>query len=123
VGYAVRLHEFAHREYIEAYNWYELKKEGLGERFMDAVERKLNQISEHPEYFSKRKSDFRETKVSGFPYAIVYECLPRKKVIHVAAIYHSKPNPQTKISQEKLSAVLLKKVNLPVLGINFIQLP
>jgi len=96
VGYPYWLHELAHEEYIEAYEWYELRQQGLGDRFMNAVEKRLQQISEHPEYFSKRKANFREAKVPNFPYMIVFEFLKRKKAIHIAAIYHSKRNPKRK---------------------------
>ncbi len=67
------LHEEAYKDYTEAYEWYELKQKGLGNRFMEYVEKKINQISQHPEYFGKRQYNFREAKVENFPYMIVYE--------------------------------------------------
>lgn len=94
--YPFRLHAQAHEEYIEAYEWYELKQPGLGNRFMNCVEKRLQQISEHPEYYGKRHSHFREAKVENFPYMIVYEFFRRKQQIHIAAIYHSKRNPKKK---------------------------
>ena len=101
MGYPYRLHELAHEEYIESYEWYELRQKGLGDRFMNAVEKRLHQISEHPEYYSKRHSNFREAKVPNFPYMIVFEFLKRKKQIHIAAIYHSKRNPKRKYRRRK----------------------
>ncbi len=101
MSYPYKLHEFAHREYIATYEWYELRKEGLGDSFMQAVEKKLKLISKHPEYYSRKKSNFREAKVTGFPYVIVYEFLTRKKQIHIAAIYHSKRNPRRKYRRQK----------------------
>ena len=62
-----QLHAEAHKEYIEAYEWYELKDKGLGDRFMSCVEKKLQQISLHPQFFGKRQSVFREAKVENFP--------------------------------------------------------
>ena len=85
-----RLHAKAHQEFIEAFEWYELRQEGLGHRFMDNVESRLHQISLHPEYYGKHYSNFRQVKVEGFPYMIVYEFFPRKKVIHILAIYHQR---------------------------------
>ena len=97
-----RLHEQAYEEYIEAYEWYEQKQKGLGDRFMNSVEKKLQQINEHPEYFGKRQnSNFREAKVENFPYMIVYEFFNRKQLIHIAAIYHSKRNPKRKYRRLK----------------------
>jgi plasmid stabilization system protein ParE len=64
---------------------------------MSSVEKRLRQISEHPEYYSKKQSsNFRETKVANFPYIIVYEVLKRKKLIHVAAICHAKRSSKGK---------------------------
>ena len=90
MGFPYRFNEQAHEEYIETYGWYEEKQAGLGDRFMDSVEKRLQQISEHPEYFGKRRNNrFREAKVEHFPYMIVYEFLKQKGFIHIAAIYHS----------------------------------
>ena len=67
-----RLNQLAHEEYIKAYEWYEGRQSGLGSRFMESVEKRLQQISEHPEYFGRRKSNrFRGAKVEHFPYLIV----------------------------------------------------
>jgi hypothetical protein len=70
MSYPLKLHEKAHHEYIAAYEWYELKQTGLGNRFMESVENMLNRISEHPEYFGKRESHYREVKVPDFPFII-----------------------------------------------------
>jgi plasmid stabilization system protein ParE len=96
MSYHFRLHEKAHDEYIEAYTWYELKQAGLGERFMGCVEKKLQQITEHPEYYRKRKGNYREAKVENFPYMIVYEFFKGKQLVHIAAIYHGKRNHKRK---------------------------
>jgi len=60
MAYPYRLHQQAYEEYIEAYEWYELKQRGLGDRFMSSVEKRLHQISEHPEYYSKSKAAISE---------------------------------------------------------------
>lgn len=95
------LNQLAHEEYLEAHEWYEAKQVGLGVRFMECVESKLDQIKKHPEYFAKKKGSFREAKVEGFPYLIVYEFLPRKETLHIAAIYHGKRNPKRKYRRMK----------------------
>ncbi len=95
MAYPYRFHEQAHEEYIEAYGWYEEKQKGLGDRFMNSIEKRLQQISEHPEYYGrKQNSKFREVKVENFPYTIVYELFKRKQLIHIAAIFHSGRSPK-----------------------------
>jgi len=89
-----RLHKEAHREFIDAFEWYEFRQEGLGRRFMENVERRLRQISVHPEYYGKHHLNFRQVKVDEFPYMIVYEYFPRKKIIYILAIYHQRRRPK-----------------------------
>jgi len=101
MAYSYRFNQQSHDEYIEAYEWYELKQKGLGDKFMNCVDKRLEQIKEHPEYYGKRYGNYRETKVENFPYMIVYEFLKRKQLIHIAAIYHSKRNPHKKYREMK----------------------
>ena len=100
MAHTYRLHEQAHEEYINAYEWYEIKQKGLGVRFMNCVEKRLHQISEHPEYYSRIQGRYRAVKIENFPYIIIYEFFKRKQFIHVAAIYHTSRNPKTKFRRK-----------------------
>ena len=42
MGFPYRFNEQAHEEYIETYGWYEEKQAGLGDRFMNSVEKCYN---------------------------------------------------------------------------------
>lgn len=101
MAYVLRLHEKAYEEYIAAYEWYEMCRQGLGDRFMNCVEERLQQISENPEYFGKRQGNYRAVKVQHFPYLIVYEIFKKKELIHIAAIYHGRRNPKRKFRKLK----------------------
>lgn len=102
MAYQLKLHEKAYEEYIQAYEWYEQKRIGLGEKFSIKVEEKLLQIIQHPQFYSrKQNNNFREVKVENFPYMIVYEFLSRKDLIHIAAIYHYKRDPKRKYRKLK----------------------
>lgn len=93
MSYPLRFHILANDEYADAYIWYESVQPGLGERFKHCVEKRLQQISEHPEYYSiKSNLRFREVKVEDFPYIIVYEIFSRKKFVHIASIIHGSRN-------------------------------
>ncbi|ANI90292.1 hypothetical protein A9P82_13915 [Arachidicoccus ginsenosidimutans] len=79
MSYPLLFNQQANEEYAEAYLWYELKQKGLGERFMQCAEKRLNQISETPERYSKKYNlRFREVKVEDFPYMIVHEFSSKK---------------------------------------------
>ena len=101
MAYGYRIHELAHEEYINAYEWYEIKQRNLGDRFMKSVEIRLGQISEYPEYFSKKQSNYRIAKVENFPYYIVYEFFKRKHLIHIVAIYHGRRDPRRRFRKIK----------------------
>ena len=89
-----KYNKITYDEFIEASEWYELKQDGLGEKFIQSVEKRIIQISNHPERYSKKQGNFRQVKIENFPYSIVYEFFKQKQIIHIAAIYHSNRNPK-----------------------------
>ncbi len=90
----VKFNIIAQEEFIQAFEWYELKQEGLGKKFIGSVEKRITQISNYPERYSKTKLSFRQVKIENFPYSIIYEFFKQKQLVHIAAIYHSKRNPK-----------------------------
>jgi hypothetical protein len=63
VKYTLFLLDQAVNEYAKAAEWYEGKADGLGERFVKAIEARLLLIQQYPERFPKRKANFRESPV------------------------------------------------------------
>jgi plasmid stabilization system protein ParE len=97
VNYQVHFHPLAKEDYLDAYQWYENGKQGLGDRFAKAVRSKLNEIILHPKaYSSKGNIKFREAKIDFFPYLIVFKIKSRQKQLLIAAIHHTKKNPKKK---------------------------
>ena len=94
--YTIDLHPEAIREINDSYQWYEDRLEGLGHRFMNAVDKQLSSIARHPELYAKKKGNYRESLVKGFPFAIIYEILPKQEVVFVSYVFHSKRNPRLK---------------------------
>ncbi len=74
MSYTIRLHPKADEEYIEAYTPHEEQQEGLGEKFIEAVRKRMASIANNPEIFgSKDDLHFREALIETFPYIIVYK--------------------------------------------------
>ena len=97
MSYTYRLHPLIRQDYDEAYAWYEDKQKGLGERFIKAVRRKIEEIAVHPEvYGSRSNKTFREAKVDFFPYLVVYKVNKRSKELYISSIHHTKKHPQKK---------------------------
>jgi plasmid stabilization system protein ParE len=101
MSYIYRLHPLTKQDYDEAYEWYEKKQKGLGERFLKAVRKKIEEIVLQPEvYSSKSNKKFREARVDVFPYLVVYKINKRKKEIYISSIHHAKKHPQKKYRKE-----------------------
>jgi mRNA-degrading endonuclease RelE of RelBE toxin-antitoxin system len=95
--YRLEFHTDVAKEYEEAYEWYEIKGQGLGEKFLTAVRQVTEQILEQPFIYGERsKKGFREARVKGFPYLIVYKVYINKKIIFVNTIHHTSRNPRRK---------------------------
>ncbi len=96
MGYRITFHPSAEKEYQEAYEWYEERLQGLGDRFDESVDFTLKQIALKPQLYPKKRGAFREARVETFPYQIVYKIYEKEKVALVSAIYHSSRNPKKK---------------------------
>jgi plasmid stabilization system protein ParE len=95
--YTFQFHNDIALDYIEGYDWYESQTTGLGEKFLLAIRKKLEQIAQHPETFSTKSNlKYREAKVDTFPYLIVYKIHKQHKIIFVSSIHHAKKHPRNK---------------------------
>ena len=79
-------------EALEAYRWYEMQSEGLGERFRDHVDECIGRILKNPELFEVVYKQYRRAIVRDFPYAIFYACQGDAVTIH--SVFHSAQNPR-----------------------------
>ena len=54
MSYSIIIASPAKDELEESYNWYEMQKSGLGERFIGIIERSISLISNHPEFIQSK---------------------------------------------------------------------
>lgn len=73
-------------EIQEVYEWYERKKWGLGDEFIEAVEHCYQRLSQNPQFYFKVDEVYRRIKVPGFPYKMIYEIENEK--VYVVAVKH-----------------------------------
>ena len=97
----IELHSGAQKELAEAFHWYEERSSGLGLRFIEAVNKRLVELSHYPERYAKRKSEFREVSTNIFPYVLIYEFLSKEKIVFVSYVFHSKRNPKLKYRRKR----------------------
>jgi mRNA-degrading endonuclease RelE of RelBE toxin-antitoxin system len=97
MSYKFSLHPDTQKDFTEAYEWYQDKTEGLGERFLKAVRKKIEEIATNPEiYGSKGRKGYREAKLNLFPYVIGFKIYEKKKSIFISSIHHLKKHPNKK---------------------------
>ena len=94
--YTSILSERALKELREAWEWYEDKLPGLGDRFKEAIFNKIEQIEVTPFKGVQRTNLYRESIVKVFPYLIIYRVETKKKEIFVHSIFHTRRNPRKK---------------------------
>ena len=97
MSYTYQIHPLVGQDFEEGYAWYEEKQKGLGERFINAVERKIKQIVLKPEVYGRKSNkSFREAEVETFPYLVVYKVNKPKREIYITSIHHTKKHPRKK---------------------------
>lgn len=77
---------------LEAYDWYERQRPGLGARFRDALDSAIRRIAEAPTTYPIIRRNVRRVVVHRFPYAVYYRVYPEG--ISVIAVFHGKRNPR-----------------------------
>ncbi|MDQ6764095.1 MAG: type II toxin-antitoxin system RelE/ParE family toxin [Bacteroidota bacterium] len=76
MSYTYWLHEKIQKDLNEGFTWYEERQSGLGHDFLEAIEKKIYDIIDHPEaYGSKGNPQYREASLKRFPYVIVLQDL------------------------------------------------
>jgi toxin ParE1/3/4 len=94
--YKLIIKEEAYEDLQGAYDYYEKKRSGLGEEFIEAVKEKIAYIKVYPLHFSKVEKDFRQTLIDRFPYLLIYE-LSGKEII-VYSFFHTSQDPKNKFT-------------------------
>jgi hypothetical protein len=81
-------------EILEAFNYYENELIGLGERFLNELDRVTASISLTPNGFQKFHT-YRQIPFNVFPFVLLYEVIENNLIIY--AVFKTPQNPQKKI--------------------------
>ena len=90
--FVVRIDPPALQDIQEAIDWYELQKEGLGERFYNYLEKSLKQLELNP-YFQIRYSGIRCLSLLTFPFMIHYTIDQTNSIVIVRAVLNTSMSP------------------------------
>lgn len=90
--YRLVIKPFAEFDATEGANWYNDKREGLGNEFLLALEAKVNAIQRNPLHFQIVYKNIRRALTERFPYGIFY--IVEDDTIYILAIQHTSRNPK-----------------------------
>lgn len=76
----------------EAWGWYEARRKGLGDEFLEVVRTNLESIRVHPESAPVVQCDVRRHLLKRFPYGLFYRLIQGQVV--VVACFHAKRSPR-----------------------------
>ncbi len=94
MGYKVVTSKAARNQIHKSYNFYEDRQDGLGVRFYTDLKNAIAYLIDDPYLFSVKYNNWRELKLSLFPYLIIYEIV--NDIVIVAGVFHTSQDPQKK---------------------------
>jgi toxin ParE1/3/4 len=94
MAYRVEIRPLAAIEIIEAFDWYELQKSGLGFEFLDELELFYANLLRNPYSHSYFDEPIREGKINRFPFIVVYEVFEKSIVVY--SVFMTKRDPGSK---------------------------
>lgn len=71
----------AEDELLEAREWYETRRSGLGQQFAQAVDELVSRIVENPLVYQRAYKETRRAVLSRFPYAVYYRLVGEDIVV------------------------------------------
>lgn len=94
MAYKLEIRPLATMEVLEAFDWYESKREGLGVEFLDELENFNNSILHNPTAYSYYDKPVRQGKLNRFPYVVVFEIF--EELVVVYSVFMTKQDPKRK---------------------------
>jgi toxin ParE1/3/4 len=85
------IHETAEIEINEAADFYDLESPGLGNVFVDEVQRAVEIISQFPDAAPLIRGSVRKKLLAKFPYYLIYSVRPDE--LRLLAVAHQKRRP------------------------------
>jgi toxin ParE1/3/4 len=84
-------HKAVQQEVEQACEWYDERKDRLGDEFFQEVERVLGLIATNPQAFPLAPLGRRKAHLKRFPYAICYRILADR--VRILSVRHDKRHP------------------------------
>ena len=92
--FKLEIRPLATMEVFEAFDWYELQREGLGVEFLEELESFYDALLRNPTSYSYYDKPVRQGKMKRFPYTVVFEIFG--DVIVVYSVFMIRQDPSKK---------------------------
>jgi len=86
-------HPEAQQELNDAAIWYDDRREGLGDSFVDAVSAKVVDICKMPERFPIVHNNVRQAIIRRFPFAVYFRVVDDR--VLVLSVFHASRDPES----------------------------
>ena len=92
--YRLEIRPLAVTEILEAFDWYELQREGLGVEFINELETFYTTLLNNPNSYGYYDKPIRQGKINRFPYVVVFEIFEESIVVY--SVFMTKQDPGKK---------------------------
>lgn len=92
MAYKIEIRPLAALEIIEAYDWYEAQRDGLGAEFLLELEIFYTSLQRNPATYSYYEKPVRQGTLDRFPCTVVYETFDQVIVIYSVFMYRQNPD-------------------------------
>jgi len=94
MAYSLEIGPLAAMEIWEAFDWYELQREGLGIEFLAELESFYASLIRNPNSYGYYERPIRQGKIDRFPYVVVFEVFDA--IVVVYSVFMTKQDPNKK---------------------------
>jgi len=94
MAYKLEIRPLATMEILEAFDWYEQQREGLGIEFLKELEIFYTTLLRNPNSYGYYDKSVRQGKIDRFPYVVVFEIFD--EVIAVYSVFMTRQDPTKK---------------------------
>ena len=94
MAYKLEIRPLATIEILEAFDWYELQREGLGVELLDELETFYTTLLHNPSSYGYYDKPIRQGKINRFPYVVVFEIFEESVVVY--SVFMTKQDPSKK---------------------------
>lgn len=94
MAYSLEVINNANLEIIEAYPYYEEKRIGLSEEFLEHSDFYFERIIANPKSFPQKRKPYWEAFLKRFPFLVIYEIVNKKVIVY--SIFNTWQNPKKK---------------------------